>query len=59
MPAGMLSRQKAIGFPTTICSIPARFADAAVANPYGPAPITRSGTWVWAPLPSVAADVTI
>lgn len=59
MPVGMFSRQKAIGFPITICSMPARFAHAAVANPYGPAPITKSGTWARIFLSSVAADVTI
>jgi hypothetical protein len=29
----MFSRQKAMGLPTTICSIPALFAHAAVASP--------------------------
>src|SRR5829696_6303624 len=55
IPVGMLSRQKAIGSPTTSCSMPARLAQAAVARPYGPAPITKSGVWVRAsPSPTVS-----
>ena len=40
--SGMCSCQKDIGPPTTIVSIPCSIARAAVATPYGPAPITRS-----------------
>ena len=42
MPSGMLSVQKPRGRPTTIVSMPFSIALAAVAIPYGPAPITTN-----------------
>ena len=42
IPPGMLRRQKCIGSPTTVVAIPRRRASAAVARPYGPAPMTSS-----------------
>jgi hypothetical protein len=42
MPTGMLRRQNSIGSPTTSGSRPMDLAAAAVARPYGPAPMTSS-----------------
>ena len=42
MPGGMWSRQNSIGRPTITVSRPAARAAAAVASPYGPAPMTRT-----------------
>ncbi len=42
MPAGMCSRQNAIGPPTTVVAMPCSRASAAADSAYGPAPTTSS-----------------